>query len=83
MSSVYKDHFVPPGVEWDGVPEETPPKLLPYLPSNTRGEQGLHSDYNVSWVNIRKILVLSSEYGRWIGGQSLHVLFYGQMFYGK
>jgi len=37
----------PAGVDWDKVPEETPPKLLPYLPSNTKGEQGLHSDYNV------------------------------------
>jgi len=38
-----------------GIPEQTPPKLLPYLPSNTKGEQGLHSDYNVraSIVQLR------------------------------
>jgi len=39
--------FPPADVDWEKIPEQTPPKLLPYLPSNTKGEQGLHSDYNV------------------------------------
>ena len=35
------------GVDWDNVPNQTPPTLLPYLPSTTKGEAGMHSDYNV------------------------------------
>ena len=53
----------PAGVDWGKVPEETPPKLLPYLPSNTKGEQGLHSDYNVrDESDITSLIVQSTSY---------------------
>lgn len=43
-------HHVSVGIEWDSVPEQVPPKLLPYLPSSVKGEEGLRSDY------VRKVL---------------------------
>ena len=36
------------GVEWDTLPEQEPPKILPYLPSNTKDGEALKSDYDVS-----------------------------------
>ena len=32
-------------VDWETVPEQVPPKLMPYLPSSVKGEEGLRSDY--------------------------------------
>ena len=43
-----KEHVFFEDIEWDTIPDQTPPKLMPYLPSNTRGEQGLRSEINVS-----------------------------------
>ena len=40
----------PTGIDWEHIHEEKPPSLLPYLPSNTKGEGGLRSDYNVSKI---------------------------------
>ena len=47
--------FPPAEVDWEKIPEQTPPKLLPYLPSNTKGEQEMYSDCNVraSIVQLR------------------------------
>ena len=60
-----KEHPFFLGIEWDGLPEQEPPKILPYLPSNTKDGEALKSDYDVStphapsslsvWrVNVRK-----------------------------
>ena len=43
-----KEHVFFEDIEWDTIPDQTPPKLMPYLPSNTKGEQGLRSEINVS-----------------------------------
>lgn len=43
--------IVTPGIEWESVPEQVPPKLLPYLPSSVKGEEGLRSDY-VRWSEV-------------------------------
>ena len=32
-------------VDWETIPEQVPPKLMPYLPSSVKGEEGLRSDY--------------------------------------
>lgn len=42
-----KAHIFFADTDWDKIPEQTPPKLMPYLPSKAKGEQGLHSDYSV------------------------------------
>ncbi|XP_019853875.1 PREDICTED: 3-phosphoinositide-dependent protein kinase 1-like [Amphimedon queenslandica] len=42
-----KAHYFFTDVNWDNVQNETPPTLLPYLPSTTKGEAGMHSDYNM------------------------------------
>ena len=42
-----KDHVFLTGVDWETVPQQTPPKLLPYLPAKSKGELGFHSDVNV------------------------------------
>lgn len=41
------DHVFFEDIDWGRVPEQIPPKLLPYLPSQSRGELGLRSDINV------------------------------------
>ena len=43
-----KDHVFFEDIEWDTMPDQTPPKLMPYLPSTAKGEQGFRSDVNVS-----------------------------------
>ena len=35
------------GIDWGKIPEQTPPKLLPYLPSKSKGELALRSEINV------------------------------------
>lgn len=42
-----KTHVFFEDVDWTSVPEQTPPKLLPYLPAKSKGETGFHSDINV------------------------------------
>jgi 3-phosphoinositide dependent protein kinase-1 len=43
-----KDHVFFEDIEWETMPDQTPPKLMPYLPSTAKGEQGFRSDVNVS-----------------------------------
>lgn len=43
-----KEHQFFVGIDWDGLPEQEPPKILPYLPSNTKDGEALKSDYDVS-----------------------------------
>ena len=45
-------------VDWETVPEQVPPKLMPYLPSSVKGEEGLRSDY-VSTHTLSLSLLLS------------------------
>jgi 3-phosphoinositide dependent protein kinase-1 len=40
-----KAHVFFADVDWETVPEQVPPKLMPYLPSSVKGEEGLRSDY--------------------------------------
>ena len=35
------------GIEWDTLPEQQPPKLLPYLPSKSADCEDLGSNYDV------------------------------------
>lgn len=49
--SPLKAHIFFEGIEWDSVPEQVPPKLLPYLPSSVKGEEGLRSDYSAEGGN--------------------------------
>ncbi len=42
-----KEHVFFKEIDWLTIPEQTPPKLLPYLPSTSKGESGLRSDINV------------------------------------
>ena len=42
-----KDHVFFEDIEWKTVPDQIPPKLLPYLPSTSKGEMGLRSEINV------------------------------------
>ena len=46
--STLKDHVFFEDIEWETMPDQTPPKLMPYLPSTAKGEQGFRSDVNVS-----------------------------------
>ncbi|XP_064406861.1 3-phosphoinositide-dependent protein kinase 1-like [Halichondria panicea] len=39
-----KDHLFFEDIDWETIHEQTPPKLMPYLPSNTKGESALRSD---------------------------------------
>ncbi len=43
-----KDHLFFEDIDWETIHEQTPPKLMPYLPSNTKGESALRSDILVS-----------------------------------
>lgn len=36
------------GIDWVDLPEQEPPKILPYLPSNTKDGEALKSNYDVS-----------------------------------
>ena len=42
-----KDHIFFEGTEWESVSQQQPPKLMPYLPSTSKGQLGLRSDVNV------------------------------------
>ena len=42
-----KDHTFFDDIDWENIPSQTPPKLLPYLPSQSKGEVALRSDINV------------------------------------
>lgn len=42
-----RKHVFFEAIDWKTIPEQTPPKLLPYLPSKSKGEVGLRSDVNV------------------------------------
>lgn len=46
-----KAHVFFTDVDWDSIPDEVPPKLMPYLPSSVKGEEGLRSDYVVEGGN--------------------------------
>ena len=43
-----KEHIFFEDIEWDTLHKQVPPKLMPYLPSCTKGEQGLRSEIDVS-----------------------------------
>ena len=43
-----KEHFFLEDINWETIHEQTPPKLMPYLPSTSKGGEGLRSDYSVS-----------------------------------
>ncbi len=45
-----KEHVFFEDIDWDEIHEQTPPKLMPYLPSNTKGESALRSDIIVSMI---------------------------------
>lgn len=47
-----KEHPFFSGIDWDGLPEQEPPKILPYLPSNTKDGEALKSDYDVSTTDL-------------------------------
>ena len=52
-----KAHVFFEDIDWENIPKQSPPKLMPYLPSNTKGESGLRSEITVSlWVWV------------WVGG---------------
>ncbi len=42
-----KAHLFYKTVVWENVPNEQPPKIMPYLPSTSKGETGFRSDVNV------------------------------------
>lgn len=42
-----KQHVFFEEISWKTIHEQTPPKLLPYLPSKSKGESGLRSEINV------------------------------------
>lgn len=42
-----RSHVFFEDIDWEHIPEQTPPKLLPYLPSTSKGELGLRSEINV------------------------------------
>lgn len=51
------------GIDWENLPNETPPDLLPYLPSTSTNEEGLRSKFKVrgkqrSGLNVRLPVVL-------------------------
>ncbi|KAJ7382291.1 3-phosphoinositide dependent protein kinase-1 [Desmophyllum pertusum] len=46
--SSLKSHEFYEGIEWESLPNQTPPDLLPYLPSTTTDQEGLHSKYKLS-----------------------------------
>ena len=53
-----QEHVFFEDIEWETIPDQTPPKLMPYLPSNTKGEQGLRSEINVSAYLYRDRVIL-------------------------
>jgi len=36
------------GIDWVKLPETQPPQILPYLPAQSKDDQALTSNYNVS-----------------------------------
>ena len=38
------------GIVWETLTDTEPPKILPYLPSNTKDGESLKSDYDVGYV---------------------------------
>ena len=48
-----KEHQFFEDIDWDTLAEQTPPKLMPYLPSSTKGEQGFRSEINVSLCDLK------------------------------
>lgn len=42
-----KEHFFLEDINWETIHEQTPPKLMPYLPSTSKGGEGLRSDYSL------------------------------------
>jgi 3-phosphoinositide dependent protein kinase-1 len=45
--SKMKEHRFFKDTDWENIYHQTPPSLLPYLPSTVGGEEGLRSDYNM------------------------------------
>ncbi|CAH3105674.1 unnamed protein product [Pocillopora meandrina] len=43
-----KSHEFYEGIDWENLPNETPPDLLPYLPSTSTNEEGLRSKFKLS-----------------------------------
>lgn len=39
-------------IQWDGLPAQVPPKLLPYLPSKSADGEDLGSNYDVSMAEV-------------------------------
>ena len=57
-----KEHIFFEEIDWLKIPEQTPPKLLPYLPSTSKGESGLRSEINVrDEVNMCDIITHRSK----------------------
>ena len=40
------------GIVWETLTETEPPKILPFLPSNTKDGESLKSDYDVCWMQL-------------------------------
>ncbi|RMX49600.1 hypothetical protein pdam_00003014 [Pocillopora damicornis] len=47
-----KSHEFYEGIDWENLPNETPPDLLPYLPSTSTNEEGLRSKHQFVGNNL-------------------------------
>lgn len=56
-----KDHQFFEDIEWETLVEQTPPKLMPYLPASTKGEQGFRSDINVRSVHFKDFCIMHAH----------------------
>ena len=53
-----KSHPFFEGIDWENLEEQTPPKLLPYLPAKDEKSENLWSKHNVrSLLKYPKILI--------------------------